>query len=135
MVLNCAYDIDSNGIDNYTGYGRLDAVAELKADPDYFVEARISKIKVVQVKGQQAIQIFGTVASNNLKFGQLSIGKGANPEKWLKVKTKITEQKINASLLALPAKVFATSKQWTLKLIVEDLDGNKREANFALTIG
>ena len=47
MVLHSARDIETPGVDNYTGYGLLDATAALAADPDYFNESRISGVKVV----------------------------------------------------------------------------------------
>lgn len=135
MLLNSSVDIDRVGIDNFTGYGMLDAKAALEADPEYYIDARISGAKLVQVQDQQAIQILGTADANDFKFGQISIGQGENPEKWATVKTKITEPQIDGSLILLPARVFGSSPKWTVRLIVEDEAGNKRQAQFALNFG
>ena len=135
MILNSAKDIDVAGIDNFTGYGLLDARAALSADPDYYITARISGVKVVKVKDQLALRISGSADANNLAQARLQLGPGEKPEKWYSVKSVISEPKIETSLMVLPAKVFQSAPKWTLKLIVEHADGTKREATFALSLG
>lgn len=135
MIINSAKDIESTGIDNFTGYGLLDANAALVADPEYFLEARITGVSVVKVQNQQALQIIGSANGDKFKVASILLGKGEKPEKWLKVKSTIDQPKLNERLMLLPAKFFATAPKWTLKLVVEHEDGKTREATYALTLG
>lgn len=135
MVLHSARDIETPGVDNYTGYGLLDATAALAADPDYFNESRISGVKVVTRGGKPVLRVSGTVDADAFKEAVIRLGKGADPKKWLEVNRKINKP-VNAGLLIeLPAGVFKGAKQWTIRLITRHKDGSEREARFSLKLG
>ena len=135
MLINSAADIETEGIDNFTGYGLLDAVAAVKADPDYFIDAHISGVKLVTVKDQQALLLTGTANADQFAGASLLIGQGDTPTKWFKVKTRIDSAKSNERLMVLPSKVFEKAPKWTLKLVVDHADGTQRQATFTLSLG
>ncbi|MGI9413518.1 MAG: S8 family peptidase, partial [Hyphomicrobiales bacterium] len=135
MVLNSALDIETPGFDNYTGYGLLDVAAALKAAPDYFVESRISGVKVVKKAGKPVLRVLGTANADSFAKATLYLGKGAKPKKWLRVNVSIDKPVTNTGLMDLPASIFKGSKQWTIRLITEHGNGDKREARFNLTLG
>ena len=135
MVLNSAHDIETPGIDNFTGYGLLDAVAALKASPGYFVESRIAGVKVVRKGGRPRLELIGTADADKFAGAIVQIGKGDAPDKWLSVKGKITAPIRNSALKDLPVRLFRGAKRWTIRLITTDKDGSQREARFSLKLG
>ena len=135
MLLNAARDIDTPGIDNFTGYGLLDAQKALAADPDYFIESRILGVKVVRIGKKVSLQINGIADADLFKQAKLQLGRGAKPKKWLRLKKPIVQQKADGVLMVLPAAIFAKTKIWVLRLIVEHEDGSKRISNFQLKLG
>jgi len=135
MLKNSARDIATEGIDNFTGYGLLDAVAAVEADPSHFIDAKISGVQVVKVKDQQALLITGSADADQFAGASLYIGQGEAPEKWFKVKTRIETGKTEERLMVLPAKVFAKAPKWTLRLVVDHADGRTRQASYSLSLG
>ena len=135
MVLNSARDIETPGIDNYTGYGLLDAAAALAANPDYFIESRIAGVKVVRVGGEVVLRILGSANADQFAKAMIFLGKGRPPAKWFKVNVAIKKVVKNSTLIDLPANLFEGSKHWTIRLVTEHKNGSKREARFGLTLG
>lgn len=135
MVLNSARDIETAGIDNYTGYGLLDAAAALTADPDFFVESRIVGVKVVRVGGRVVLRVLGSADADRFGKATIFLGKGQPPTKWFKVNIAIKKPVKKGTLIDLRANLFKGSKRWTIRLVTEHKDGAKREARFGLTLG
>lgn len=135
MVLHSARDIETPGVDNYTGYGLLDATAALAADPDYFNESRINGVKVITRSGKPVLRVLGTSDANDFKEAVIRLGKGTNPKKWLEVNRKILKPVDKDTLIELPAGVFKGAKQWTIRLITRHKNGAEREARFSLKLG
>jgi subtilisin family serine protease len=135
MVLHSARDIETPGVDNYTGYGLLDATAALAADPDYFNESRISGVKVITRSGKPVLRVLGTSDADDFKDAVIRIGKGKEPKKWLEVNRKILKPVDAGVLIELPASVFKGAKQWTIRLITRHKNGAEREARFSLKLG
>ena len=135
MVLHSARDIETPGFDNYTGYGILDASAALKANPNFFVESRISGVKVVRKQGKNILRILGTANADKFGHAVILLGKGKAPKKWLRVKRRIKAPVTDGSLMDIPAKVFRGAKKWTIRLITTHKNKSKREARFTLTLG
>lgn len=135
MVLHSARDIETPGVDNYTGYGLLDATAALSADPDYFNESRISAVKVITRSGKPVLRVLGTTDADDFKEAVIRLGKGTEPKKWLEVNQKILKPVDTGTLIELPAGVFKGAKQWTIKLITRHKNGAEREARFSLKLG
>lgn len=135
MVLHSASDIETPGVDNYTGYGLLDATAALVADPEYFNESRITGVKVVTRSGKPVLRVLGTSDANDFKDAVIRLGKGTEPKKWLEVNRKILKPVDDGVLIELPASVFKGAKQWTIRLITRHKNGAEREARFSLKLG
>ena len=135
MVLQSARDIETPGYDNFTGFGLLNAAAALKADPDYFIDARLDGAKAVRVKGKSYLQVTGSIGADALDKGVIQLGKGKEPEKWLQVKKQFTKSVEGGTLVLLPASFFKGAGNWTIRLIVHHTDGSKREARINLTLG
>ena len=135
MVLHSARDIETPGVDNYTGYGLLDATAALAADPDYFNESRISGVKVVTRSGKPVLRVLGTSDADDFKEAVIRLGKGTEPKKWLEVNRKILKPVDAGVLIELPASVFKGARQWTIRLITRHRNGAEREARFSLKLG
>ncbi len=134
MILQSATDIETPGVDNYSGYGLIDAEAALKADPEYFIESRIDGAKVVG-GSKPAVRIIGTAAASEFAEAAILIGKGDRPEKWFRVNKAIVKPVLDGALMDLPAKFFAGAKSWTIRLITTHKNGTRREARFALRLG
>lgn len=135
MVLNSAKDIETPGIDNYTGYGLLDAAAAIAADPAYFIEARIDRVDVFRRNGKVALRLTGTADANAFRQATVMIGQGVTPTKWLRIDRPITRPVVGGTLIDLPASMFGDAKDWTLRLVTEHGSGSKREARFHLVLG
>jgi len=135
MLLNAAKDIETPGIDNYTGYGLLDVEAALAADPEFDVESRIKGVEIIQLNGKPVLRLMGTADASEFDSASLVLGKGKTPEKWLRIKKLITEPVQDGVLMDIPAGAFAGSKEWTIRLITTHKNGTKREARFAVTLG
>ncbi len=135
MLLHSARDIETPGIDSYTGYGLLDSRAALEAVPGRFVEARISGVDVVQEAGATRVRVLGVADADGFSRAWIEIGQGAEPTSWKKVADKLSEPVRDGTLGAIPAKEFRGSSVWIVRLLVEHEDGTKREAWFTLNIG
>src|SRR5262245_8981071 len=55
IIKSTARDVGTPGVDQYTGYGIIDARAALKAPKDYFLFAGINRVEVVPKGGNQAV--------------------------------------------------------------------------------
>jgi subtilisin family serine protease len=135
MVLHSAKDIETPGFDNYTGYGRLDAGAALAADPEYFIEARITGVKVIRKNGKPNLRVKGITDANQFKQSWIMIGKGNAPTKWRRIDKPIGKPRQNGVLMDLPAGLFKGGKTWTLRLVTDHKDGTSRESRFQLKLG
>ena len=77
--------IGTPGVDQYTGYGIIDAVSALqRAEGLLFVCGYCSGVEVVQKGGAQAVRVHGTADANALKLNgeHFQIGSGENPANW-----------------------------------------------------
>jgi subtilisin family serine protease len=135
MVLNSTRDIETPGVDNYTGYGLIDAAAAIKAPRDYYLESRISGVGVVRKGGKPHLRVTGTATADRFGKATLYLGQGAAPKKWLRVNVAIKETIDNATLMDLPAGLFRGAKEWTIRLVTEHENGSRREAWFKLNLG
>lgn len=135
MLLNSSRDIDQPGIDQYSGYGLLDATAALSANPEYFIKAQISGVSVTQAKGKTVLRVTGTANADKLKRAWIEIGAGERPKKWKKVSGNIKKPVQQGVLADLDVKHLKGAAQWTLKLVTEHKNGKRRENWFILNLG
>jgi subtilisin family serine protease len=134
MLLMSADDTEVPGWDQYTGAGRLNAVKALKADPDWYLLARVTAVQPVQERGQTVIQVHGTVIGSDLKSYALELGKGEAPGSWKQVgKAQITP--IQDGLLGtIPIGEITSRGTWTVRAVARDGKENQREARGTLTV-
>lgn len=134
ILTNSARDIETPGVDQYTGYGLLDARAALAADPNFELTAAITGLAVSQQDGAQVVQVRGTVAADDFAGAVVEIGTGEAPQTWTAV-GEIAAPVTGGALVAIPARSFAGSARWTVRLVVRHANGRTREARYALNLG
>jgi subtilisin family serine protease len=134
MILHSARDIETPGVDNFTGYGLLDAKAALRADPDFFVEARIEQVRGVQAQGKPALRIIGTIDADRMGKANVFLGQGADPEDWRRVQIDLKERRRSAPLVDLPASLFSGARTWTIRLVTTHEGGMTRESRLTLNL-
>jgi subtilisin family serine protease len=120
MLLESADDVEEPGWDNFTGAGRLNAVAALKADPNYFLTAKVSQVTPIKVDGKTAIQVSGTAVGNQLKSYELQLGQGEKPSSW-KTVAKVEGKSVDDGVLGtFPVKEITAKGKWFVRLVVQD---------------
>ncbi|MCR9129930.1 MAG: S8 family serine peptidase [Alphaproteobacteria bacterium] len=135
ILLNSARDVGSPGVDQYTGYGIVDAAAALQAEA-VFATARIDSVAVVAgADGAPAVRVFGLSQASNLASARLELGAGQTPAQWSVAVEDIGAVAEGGVLGDIPAAAFAGSSSWTLRLVVEDESGLVREARYQLNLG
>jgi subtilisin family serine protease len=135
MLLHSARDVGTPGWDQYTGYGRLDARAALRADPDFFVVARLSGVAVRQVAGEPVVEVSGRALADRFSRAWVEIGRGEEPGEWQKASEELTRPVDRGVVAEIPAARLRGAARWTLRLVVEHASGARREARFDLTLG
>ena len=135
MILHSARDIETPGVDNFTGYGILDAVAALKANPAFFVESRIAGVKVVKGKKGPALQLHGTVDAEKFAGAVIELGQGEEPGKWGSAAPKLSKPVRDGLLAEIPATSFKGAKKWTIRVISTHRNGTRRESRYTVTLG
>lgn len=134
-LLHSARDVDAPGRDQYTGYGLLDVRAALARDPRFFVEAKISGVRVASAGGQTVVEVSGTADADRFHAARLEVGAGAEPRGWTPVGQPLTSRVREAVIGSIPAAILAGAKEWTIRVITEHADGSRREARFSLKLG
>lgn len=134
VIKQSARDIEKPGVDHYSGYGVVDAVAAMRADPEYYVDAEITGVEVLVDGASQLLQINGIAAADRFSGATLQIGKGEDPTEWTEVASADTVTN-GGAIAAIPASNFAGSPQWTIRLVVEHATGETREFWFLLNLG
>ena len=135
ILLQSARDIDEPGIDRHSGYGMVDAYAALSADKDFFIEARIDGVAVVQEGGKPLLRINGTADADKLSKAWIEIGEGESPGKWKKAGSAIKRPVQSGHVTDLDVNLFRSARVWTLRLICKHKNGKTREARFVLKLG
>jgi subtilisin family serine protease len=135
IIKSTARDVGTPGVDQFTGYGIVDARAALSAPKDYFLYARIKRVEVVQKGGAQAVRVFGSADANALKAARVEIGAGENPRSWKAVGTPKKTAGPEGVLAEIPATNFAGSPVWQIRVVATHNSGATREARFRLKLG
>ena len=135
IIKSTARDVGTPGVDQFTGYGIIDARAALKAPKNYSLLAGISRIEVVQKGGSQAVRVHGTADANAFKSARLEIGQGDAPTSWTAVGAAQKSAGPDAVLGDIPATAFKGATKWEIRVIVTHADGSIREARYKLSLG
>lgn len=133
MLLESADDVEVPGWDQFTGAGRLHAIAALQADPDYYLTARIHEVEAIEVSGKPVIQVIGTAAGSKIGRYEIQIGQGAEPSKWISVVKEKGKSVEDGVLGTFPVKELTAKGEWTVRILVND--GKKtKEARGSLDV-
>ncbi len=120
MLLESADDVEEPGWDQFTGAGRLNANAALKADPDYFLTAKVTQVTPVKVDGKTAIQVSGTAVGSQLKNYELQLGQGEQPSSW-KTVAKVEGRTVEDAVLGtFPVKEITAKGKWLVRVVAQD---------------
>ncbi len=134
MLLNSAEDVDSPGMDQYTGYGLLNAQSALKADPAFYVTAGIDQVQVVMEGQAPVVRVYGTVEADQYDGAELYIGAGQEPEGWQSI-GRINKPIQHGVLGDIPALKLQGAAIWTIRVITRHQSGREREGRFLLNVG
>jgi subtilisin family serine protease len=134
MIVNSARDIDVPGKDQFTGYGLIDAQAALAADPNFYLVANVVSVDAARAGGKIVLRLTGSAAADRFKSAWIEAGAGEAPSSWKPVSRKLEKPIINGVLDDLDPSAFRGAKSWTLRLMVENLDGKVRESRYALAL-
>jgi subtilisin family serine protease len=135
IIKSTARDVGAPGVDQYTGYGIIDAAAALKAPKDYYLFAGISRVEVVQKAGAPAVRVHGTADANVLKSARIEIGAGETPATWKPAGAAQKGAGPDSVLGDIPATAFQGSPLWQIRVVVTHDNGTTREARFRLKLG
>jgi len=135
IIKSTARDVGTPGVDQFTGYGIIDARAALKAPKDYFLFAGVSRIEVVQKGGAQSVRVHGTADANAMKSARLDIGAGETPTSWKPAGVAQKGAGPDSVLGEIPALSFKGSPIWQIRVVVTHNTGTTREARFRLKLG
>ena len=133
MILNSAQDIESPGIDQYSGYGLLDLRAALEANPEFYIEASIDGVAVVELDGAPYLQVLGSASANELDEVELQYAP-ANSDRWETVDRE-DDEVVDEVLGIIPAVNLQGATEWVLRVVTRHSNGQEREAQFLLTLG
>ena len=135
LIKHSAKDVAQPGIDQLTGFGRLDAAAALQADPKFFITAEVTDVAVVERDGQQMVEVIGSGNADRLKGISLEIGAGEEPTSWQRI-GKATRDAVDGGTLGyVPARDFAGSSIWIIRVLVEHKNGRQQQARYRLELG
>lgn len=135
IIKSTARDVGLPGVDQFTGYGIVDARAALTAPKDYFLLAGIKRVEVIRQGRQQLVRVRGTADANSFKSARIEMGPGEAPTKWKAVGTARKSAEPDGILGDIPTTEFGGSKHWQIRVIVTHGDGTTREARYSLNLG
>jgi subtilisin family serine protease len=134
VLKQSATDIDVAGVDQYSGYGLVNAAAAMDTSPEFFIESLIERVEVAQGDSGPEVQVFGTSDADQFQKATIAIGAGDDPSSWKDV-LEVTQIVKGGLLGSIPAKNFVGAKVWMIRLTTEHRSGMKREFRFRLSVG
>ena len=134
ILKQTADDVDTPGVDQYSGHGIVNANKALEAEAGLFITANISGVQVAQGKKGPIVQVVGTAEADQFKKATIAIGAGEDPAKWKNV-AKV-KSAVKAGMLGeIDANELRSSTVWIIRLTVEHKNGKTQEFRFRLSLG
>jgi subtilisin family serine protease len=158
ILLHSARDVDAPGVDQRTGYGRIDLKAAFAADPAFFVEARITAVEVVRGDAGARLKVRGTVDADVFAGAYLEVAPGdappepapaaeapaageagelaaaeAAPSPWREAVPSFASPVRDAEIADLDASSLGPGV-WTLRLVAVHENGRQREARAVIEL-
>lgn len=134
ILKQSARDIDVPGVDQFSGFGLVDASAALDASPEFFIHSSIQRVEVAQGEKGPVVQVFGTADADLFQKAMIAIGAGDDPSSWKDV-VEVNKIVKEGLLGSIPAQNFVGAKVWMIRLTTEHRSGVKREFRFRLSVG
>ena len=135
IIRSTARDVGTPGVDQFTGYGVIDARAALKAPRDYRLLVNIAAVESATAGGKQVARVRGMVDADNLKNARLEIGAGESPTAWVPIGPVPKCDAVDCVLGDVPVAKLAGAKVWQIRVIAEHSNGSTREMRFRLSLG
>lgn len=134
LIAQTAHDIEAPGVDSLTGYGRIDVLAAMAADPQQYVEARIEAVDLAVTDGVTHVRVLGTADADRFGAATLRATPERFPDDWIEV-AKVPAAVRGAPLAELDARLLRGARRWTLQLDVVHANGARRESRFLVDLG
>ncbi|HET7886341.1 MAG TPA: S8 family serine peptidase [Bradyrhizobium sp.] len=135
IIKSTARDVGTPGVDQFTGYGLIDARAALKAARDYRLLVNIAAVESATAGGKQVARVRGTADADDLKSARLEIGAGESPTAWVPIGPVSRCDAVDCVLGDVPVAKLSGAKLWQIRVIVEHSNGSTREMRFRLSLG
>lgn len=130
ILVYSARDVQMPGWDSASGNGCLDLKSALETSPDYFYTVRIGGM----VPEGNKMKVGGTAEGSDFKKYTLEIGHGKMPKEF-KVVKESDKQVRNGLLGELNQRDFNKGGVWTIRLVIHEKSGKKREHRKYLNLG
>ena len=150
MLVQNATDVGVPGVDQRSGYGRVDLVKALGADPDVFIEAQISKVDLQLIDEQVLLKIIGTADADAFASARTEvIPRGeAQPDAgeslqdseigWQLLGSALTEPVTDGQLAEVNLETLIQmtdgARSWQVRVVVAHANGEFRESRMALEL-
>jgi subtilisin family serine protease len=134
LIAQTADDIEAPGVDPLTGYGRIDVLAAMAADPKQFVEARIEAVDLAITNGVTNLRVLGTADADRFGSATLRAAPERFPNDWIEL-AKVPAAVRGAPLAELDARLLRGSRRWAIQLNVVHANGQRRESRFVVDLG
>lgn len=133
ILVQSAEDIQTPGVDQFSGAGMVDARAALAMDPAFRIEAAITGLEVVQGASGPAVRVQGSAGADRFRSARIDVGRGERPTAFTTVLDNVAAA--SGVLGDIPADAFRGAPVWTVRLTVTHADGQTREARYVLDVG
>lgn len=133
ILVQSAEDIQTPGVDQFSGAGMVDARAALAMDPAFRIEASITGLEVVQGASGPVVRVHGSAGADRFRSARIDVGRGERPTAFTTVLDNVAAA--SGALGDIPADAFRGAPVWTVRLTVTHADGRTREARYVLDVG
>ncbi len=150
MLVHNAIDVGVPGVDQRSGYGRVDLIRALGADPEVFIEAQISKVDLQLLDEQVLLKIIGTANADNFASAHTEVIPWSNADQvqseqplqadaaWQRFGSALTQPVLNGQLaeMNLETLILMTggARSWQVRVVVEHANGEIRESRMVLAL-